>query len=181
MSFATASLVMDRRASAFGTAALFAGAHQTDRHASQLARWTCRVLDKPRPSQLQLTFPGLSSWPIRVTVRLALGANGEKASAGQLALLSICEGEGKRPAAALSPTRPLSGSPRASYSGVPPLSCSIGDTALRHYRQPFGRVIPLAHKRLVPLSPDRIADCSGTGAGLLPNRARAFCFAGKGD
>jgi hypothetical protein len=180
LSFATASLVMDRRASAFGTAALFAGAHQTDRYASQLARWTCRVLNKPQPSQLQQRLPGLSFLPVRVTVRLTLSADGAGASAGPPALWSDGAGEGKRPAAALSPTRPMSGSPRASSPAVPSCSCSIGDVALRHYRQPVGRVIPLPDIRLVPLSPDRIADCSGTGAGLLPDRARPFRFAGRG-
>lgn len=143
LSFAAASSVKDRRAPAFGTAALFAGAHQTKRHVSQLARWTFRVFSKPWPSQLQQRLARLSFWPIRVTIRLTLDAYGEKASAGQPALWACGAGEGKRPAAALSPTRPSSGFPRASSPVLQTASCSIGDGAVPRLRRHFGRVIPV--------------------------------------
>jgi hypothetical protein len=158
---------MGLSASAHSTAALCSGAYRTDRHGDLIAQRPDRIFLKSRP--------------IQVTASLTWGADGAAASVGKPTLRILGPGEGKRPAAALSPTRPLSGFPRASSLVLPARSCSIGHTARWRHGHPFGRVIPLPHRCLVPLSPDRIADCSGSGAGLLPDRARAFRFAGKGD
>lgn len=168
-------------ASAHGAAALCAGAYRTDRHGDLLAQGLDRVFLKPRPIRLQQKSPCPQLRPFQVTASLTRGADGAAASVGGPTLRILGPGEGKRPAAALSPTRPLSGFPRASSSVLPARSCSIGHTARWRHGHPFGRVIPRPHRCLVPLSPDRIADCSGSGAGLLPDRARAFRFAGKGD
>lgn len=132
-----------RLAPAFGTAALRADAHRTDRHASQLAPVVapslCQAPVHPAPSEADKPLVSSHSGEGQ-TGAGRHRRNGKRRSAG--AQIS-CLREGERPAAALSPTRPSSGFPRASSPVLQTASCSIGDGAVPRLRRHFGRVIPV--------------------------------------